>query len=96
MDHVDHNIFHDVAFVQLLYINVFDTAKYPGTSWERIDYYDDKNHGHVRKLKTNPSFLNKSEEAKAGNNDWQSHPIPTYEKALKAVCRLDYGTNVRC
>jgi hypothetical protein len=87
---------HTTAVVQLLYINVFDTAKYPGNSWERIDYYDDKNHGHVRKLKTVLSFLDKSEEAKAGNNDWQSPPIPTYEKALKALCHLDYGSNVRC
>ena len=33
--------------LQLLYINIFDTKKYPGKSWERIDYSDDSNHGKI-------------------------------------------------
>ena len=77
------------------YINVFDTAKYPGNSWQRIDYLDDSNHGNIIH-RHKPAPLMRSKEAKAGNNDWQSPQIATYQKAEIAVCHLDFGDHARC
>jgi hypothetical protein len=80
--------------LQLLYINVFDTARYPGKSWEQIDYSDDRNHGQIMHKHTHPRMVSK--EAKAGNNDWQSPQIVTYAKAEKAACILEFGPKARC
>ena len=84
-------------FCQLLYINVFDTVKYPGNSWERIDYDPADRRKLVKAAPRPPSHLFKSEEAEASNNGWRgARASPAYIGAERAACHLAYGIHAPC
>ncbi len=82
--------------MQLLYINVFDTKKYPGNSWEHINYYH-HDEPTVKKAPRPPSNINRSEEARASKNAWRgSTVLPAYIGAERAACHLAYGVHATC
>ena len=86
-------------------MNVFDTLKFPGNTWQGFDYHHHDAGGAEsramaakrEKMALTKSSLVRSEEARATMANWGKDPmLPTYSAIEKQLCRLDYGRDAKC
>ena len=90
---------------QLLYTNVFDTLKFPGTTWQGFDYHHHdaggaesrKQAAEREKMALTKSSLLRSKESRSSYSNWGNVTIlPAYSAIQKQLCHLNYGLDAKC